>query len=60
MVEKHNPTVIILDIMLPGMDGLKYAKIRQSKPEVIIIMLTARGQDLDKITGLELGQMTTW
>jgi DNA-binding response OmpR family regulator len=56
MVEKYNPTVIILDIMLPGMDGFEVCKkIRRSKPEVIIIMLTARGQDLDKITGLELG-----
>ena len=56
MVEKYNPEVIILDIMLPGIDGFEVCKkIRQSKPEVIIIMLTARGQDLDKITGLELG-----
>ncbi|NSW92643.1 MAG: response regulator transcription factor [Firmicutes bacterium] len=56
MVEKFKPEIVILDIMLPGMDGFEVCrKIRHNMPEVIIIMLTARGQDLDKITGLELG-----
>lgn len=56
MVEKYKPKIIILDIMLPGIDGFEVCKrIRQNMSDIIIIMLTARGQDLDKITGLELG-----
>lgn len=54
--KEYAPSVIILDVMLPGMDGFEVCrKIRDLMPEVAIIMLTARGQDTDKITGLELG-----
>lgn len=50
------PAVVVLDIMLPGMDGFEVCqRLRDSMPEVIIIMLTARGQDMDKIMGLEIG-----
>ena len=50
------PAVMVLDIMLPGMDGFDVCKrIREHMPGMIIIMLTARAQDVDKITGLELG-----
>jgi DNA-binding response OmpR family regulator len=54
---KHCPVdVIILDVMLPGIDGFEVCqRIRKMMPEVVIIMLTARGQDMDKIMGLELG-----
>jgi DNA-binding response OmpR family regulator len=56
MIGKHNPMIVILDIMLPGIDGFEVCKrIRESRPEIIIIMLTARGQDMDKIMGLGLG-----
>lgn len=51
-----NPKVVVLDVMLPGIDGFEVcSKMRETKPDVIIIMLTARGQDIDKIVGLELG-----
>ena len=50
-----NPAAIILDIMLPGMDGIEVLKtIRQSK-NIPVIMLTAKGETIDKVLGLELG-----
>lgn len=53
---KYQPDVILLDIMLPGIDGFEICKIiRKTAPEIAIIMLTARGQDNDKINGLEIG-----
>lgn len=50
------PDVVVLDIMLPDMDGFDICqKLRDIDPDIVIIFLTARGQDLDKIRGLELG-----
>ncbi|MBS2026122.1 MAG: response regulator transcription factor, partial [Deltaproteobacteria bacterium] len=47
--------IILLDLMLPGMDGLTLAKRIREKWQTPIIMVTARGDDADKIVGLELG-----
>lgn len=56
MAEACKPGVMVLDVMLPGIDGFEVCtRLRDRMPELIIIMLTARGQDIDKITGLELG-----
>lgn len=56
LYKEVKPDVIIQDIMLPGMTGLEVCEeIREENPSVIIIMLTAKGQDMDKIMGLELG-----
>jgi len=56
MAREFKPHIIILDIMLPGIDGFEVCRrMRDEMPETIIIMLTARGQDTDKITGLEIG-----
>ncbi|MDF2655381.1 MAG: two component transcriptional regulator, winged helix family [Bacillota bacterium] len=50
------PDVVVLDLMLPGIDGLEVCRhIREHTPEPLIIMLTAKSQDTDKIMGLELG-----
>ncbi|MFA5317420.1 MAG: response regulator transcription factor [Dehalococcoidales bacterium] len=50
-----HPDLIVLDLMLPGMDGLELCRTLRSESDVPIIMLTARTTDEDKITGLGLG-----
>jgi two-component system, OmpR family, response regulator RegX3 len=49
------PSVIVLDVMLPGMSGLDVCRQLRSESDVPIIMLTARGAEADKVAGLELG-----
>ena len=49
------PAAIILDLMLPGIDGWEICRRIRQESDVPIIMLTARDQDVDKIVGLELG-----
>ena len=52
----EKPDVVILDVMLPGIDGFKVCSIlREEFPKIGIIMLTAKSQDMDKIMGLEYG-----
>lgn len=51
----NNPDLILLDIMLPKMDGLTVCKKIRSKYNVPILMLTAKDEEIDKILGLELG-----
>jgi DNA-binding response OmpR family regulator len=53
---KHKaPDLVILDVMLPGMDGFEVCRAIWQKSSVPIIMLTARGELMDKVVGLELG-----
>ena len=52
---KHSPDLILLDIMLPGLDGWQVCREIRKTSEVPIIMLTAKGETFDKILGLELG-----
>src|ERR1700739_1498784 len=47
--------LLVLDLMLPGEDGLSLCRELRSRSQVPIIMLTARGEDVDRIVGLELG-----
>ena len=47
--------ILLLDLMLPGMDGLTLARKVRERSNTPIIMVTARGDDADKIVGLELG-----
>ena len=49
------PQLIILDIMLPKMDGLAVCREVRKFAETPIIMLTAKGEEFDKVLGLELG-----
>jgi two-component system alkaline phosphatase synthesis response regulator PhoP len=49
------PAAIILDLMLPGIDGWEVCRRVRQESDVPILMLTARDQDIDKIVGLELG-----
>jgi DNA-binding response OmpR family regulator len=46
---------VILDVMLPGMDGLEVCRRMRARSNVPILMLTARGDDMDRIIGLEIG-----
>ena len=52
---KQKPDLVILDLMLPGEDGLSIARRLRSSSEVPILMLSARGEDIDRIIGLEVG-----
>lgn len=53
--KKGNYDLIILDLMLPGIDGLEVCQRMREKSQVPIIMLTAKGEDINKILGLEYG-----
>jgi two-component system response regulator ResD len=55
MIENQDYTMLILDIMLPIVDGWTVAKEIRKKRDLPIIMLTARGEEFDKVLGFELG-----
>lgn len=55
MILADKPNLVVLDLMLPGMDGLEVCRRVREESDVPIIMLTARNDDIDKIVGLELG-----
>src|SRR5437879_12944131 len=53
---KHRPALIVLDVMLPGLSGYDICKqLRSKKITTPIVMLTAKGQEIDKVVGLDLG-----
>src|SRR5215216_5016684 len=54
-VDEFQPDLIVLDLMLPGVDGLEVCRRVRARSETPVIMLTARGEELDKLVGLELG-----
>ncbi len=54
-LKKSNPDLIILDQMMPGEDGLSIAKRLTNTLDIPIIMLSACGEDIDRILGLEMG-----
>ena len=53
--EKVAPDLVLLDLMLPGMDGLEVCKAIRLKSEVPVIMVTALVEEIDRLLGLELG-----
>ena len=55
LVEREAPDLVVLDLMLPGLDGLGVCRWIRARSEVPVIMLTARGEEADRIVGLELG-----
>lgn len=55
LFRRNAPDVVILDVMLPGMDGFEVCRTLRQESAVPILMLTARDEELDKLLGLELG-----
>ena len=49
------PDLILLDVMLPGMDGFDVCRILRQEMDIPILMLTARTDEIDRVVGLELG-----
>lgn len=55
MLEAHIPDLVVLDVMLPEIDGLSLTRWLRERSDVPIIMLTARREEIDRIAGLEMG-----
>lgn len=55
LAESKNPDIILLDVMLPGLSGYEVCERIREYSDVPIIMLSAKGEDMDKIMGLEYG-----
>jgi len=55
MARSEKPELIVLDVMLPELDGLEVCRILRKDMTVPILMLTAKGEEIDKIVGLEMG-----
>ena len=55
LARSSQPDLIVLDVMLPGIDGFEVCRILRKELSMPIIMLTARGEEIDKIVGLEMG-----
>ena len=55
VLDRTHIDLLVLDLMLPGEDGLALCRELRSRSQLPIIMLTARGEDVDRIVGLELG-----
>lgn len=54
-MERERPDLLVLDLMLPGEDGLSIAKRLKAENPLPIVMLSAQGEDVDRIVGLEVG-----
>src|SRR5512139_358134 len=54
-IEQDSPSLIVLDLMLPALDGWEVCKRIRAESDLPILMLTARDDDIDKIVGLEIG-----
>ena len=55
ILEKENVDLIILDVMMPGLDGIRTTLKIREKSSIPIIILSAKGEDTDKILGLNIG-----
>jgi DNA-binding response OmpR family regulator len=54
-LDRNTADLVVLDLMLPGEDGLSIARRLSSQPNLPIVMISARGEELDRIVGLEVG-----
>ena len=55
LIEEREPALVVLDVMLPGTDGLSLCRWIRERSSLPVILLTARGEEADRIVGLELG-----
>lgn len=55
MAREHMPDLVVLDLMLPGMSGLDVCRILRAEGPMLILMLTARDSEIDRVVGLEVG-----
>ncbi len=55
LVEAENPDLVVLDVMMPGVDGLTVCRWIRERSDTPVILLTALGEEADRIVGLELG-----
>ncbi len=55
LAREREPDLVVLDVMLPGRDGLEVCRILRSESTVPILLLSARGEEMDRVIGLEVG-----
>jgi DNA-binding response OmpR family regulator len=55
VARKHPPDLVLLDLMLPGMDGFEVCRILRQEMNIPILILTARDEEIDRVIGLEIG-----
>ena len=55
LAERHRPDLVVLDVMLPGIDGVEVCRRLRTFSDAYVIMLTARDEEVDKVVGLSVG-----
>jgi two-component system, OmpR family, alkaline phosphatase synthesis response regulator PhoP len=55
LAQQHRPDVVVLDLMLPGIDGLEVCRQLRRFSDAYVLMLTARAEEIDRVVGLEVG-----
>lgn len=54
-IREHQPDVVVLDVMLPGFDGIEVCRRLRAFSDAYVLMLTARGEETDRVVGLSIG-----